>query len=350
MGDASGYLRRITFEAAIEQTATRARFLLLGNGFSIAARRGSFAFPSLFSRAGPFSEPVAALFHELQTVDFEQVLGALKLKLNDPLAPASDLAEWKRQEAEVRAGFIEALQRVHPDSSAMMGSDECQRCLAFLTHFVGGGRGRKLEGRVYTTNYDLLLYWVVVRGGKGFSVFDRHYTVREDPSYALWHPDSLDPGLVYLHGALHTYDRPNGGQMMLRYHGRVSLIDQARRRLDQGEFPVFVSEGTSEDKAARIARSRYLTWALRYFGSGMNHREAALFTYGHSLNNRDAHLLRVIATKKIRQVYVGAFGGLDADNIDDVRKWAACWQKARAENGFPLDVWVYDTKLYSPWS
>lgn len=347
--DVSVDLETITFEAAIEQTTARPRFLLLGNGFSIAARRGSFSFPSLLSRAGPFSEPVVALFEELETADFEQVLGALKRKLADPNATPSDREEWKRQEQEVRAGFIGALQRVHPESAAMMGHDECQRCVTFLKHFVGGGRGLKLDGRVYTTNYDLLLYWVVVRGGRGFNCFDRHYTVRDDPRYALWDSE-LAPGLVYLHGALHTYDRPDGGQMMLRYDGRLSLIDQARRRLDQGEFPVFVAEGTTEDKVSRIARSRYLTWARRYLGSGMNHREGALFTYGHSLSDRDAHLLRVIGEKKIREVYVGAFGGLRADNIADIRMWVARWREARAASGFPLDVWVFDTKLYSPWS
>lgn len=160
----------------------------------------------------------------------------------------------------------------------------------------------------------------------------------------------LAPGLAYLHGALHTYDQPGGGQMMLRYHGRLSLIEQARKRLNDGEFPVFVAEGTTEDKASRIARSRYLSWALRSLRTGMNYRDGALFTYGHSLNHRDAHLLRVIGTKKIRQVYIGAFGGLGADNIDDIRRWTACWQQARAASGFPIDVWIFDTKLYSPWS
>lgn len=343
--------KAITFNEAIECTQRRTRHLLLGNGFSISARP-SFSYPSLFRRAGPFSEPVAALFRDRGTEDFEHVLSVLKQKIEDTSAPPSLLSEWKRQEDEVRGGFIQSLQRVHPDHAAMMGPEECERCIGFLEHFVGNRRPAGLAGRIYTTNYDLLLYWVLARSGRRLPCYDSHDPSPErsyglwQPAYGPWHP--RPPGLIYLHGALHFYDRPGEGQEKLRYDGHTSLITQARARLDRGKFPEIVSEGTSEAKQARIGRSAYLKWASRYLRSGLKDANGVLFTFGHGLNERDRHLLKHVGTGRTSAVYVGAWGGLDGDQGDAVREWARTWRKARGD-GPRLAVYVYDTATFSPW-
>jgi len=354
MGDGegrSGSPIPITFEEAVEGTTKQTRYLLLGNGFSISARE-SFTYPSLFRRAGPFSEPVAALFRDLDTEDFERVLDVLKPKVEDIGAPPSVRLEWKRQEDEVREGFIRALQRVHPDSAALMGPEECRRCITFLEHFVGNHRPYTLAGRVYTTNYDLLLYWVIASSGRRLPCYDSHVSPPDEERYALWQRGSgpwrpKAPGLVYLHGALHLYDRPGGGQKKLLYHHRQSLIAQAEARLHQGQFPVIVSEGTSKAKLIRIAWSDYLRWASGYLRSGLKDLNGVLFTYGHSLDDRDAHILQHIGTGRIGAVYIGAFRGLAAHE-QTIRRWMGRWQEARA-NGPPLRVYVYDTERYSPW-
>ncbi|MDO8379998.1 DUF4917 family protein [Phenylobacterium sp.] len=346
MGEPFDEPEPITFEQAIAETVDQTRYLLLGNGFSIAAR-GSFSYPSLFRRAGPFSEPVSALFQDLETEDFERVLDALKPRVEDIAAPPSVRQEWKRQEDEVRAAFIQAVQRVHPDNAALMGRDECEQCItSFLEHFVGRRRPFRKIGRIYTTNYDLLLYWVLARSGRRLLCYDSHISPVDDKRYGLWEPEK-PPGLVYLHGALHVYERPGGGQAMLRYDGQRSLIAQAKGRLDRGSFPAIVSEGTSEAKAARIARSAYLKWGLKFLRSGLRDRGGVLFTYGHSLDDRDEHLLRHVGTGRIGAIYIGAFGGLEAQEAT-IRRWMERWRDARGA-GPGLRVYVYDTKTFSPW-
>jgi hypothetical protein len=135
---------------------------------------------------------------------------------------------------------------------------------------------------------------------------------------------------------------------MLRYSGRHSLIEQARKRLARGSFPVIVSEGTTEAKTARIARSAYLTWASEFFSRGMRNRQAVLFTYGHSLDKRDSHLIRQIGNGRISAVYVGAWEGLAGCDGETIHCWTRHWQGVRSSDE-PLAVYVYDTSLVSPW-
>jgi hypothetical protein len=338
----------ITFDDAIADTAGRVRHLLLGNGFSISARR-SFSYSSLAGEARPgFSPAVEALFRG--TDDFEQVLALLRERLADDQAAPEDRQAWKEQENEVRTAFIDVLQRVHPEHSLKVDDLEKERCASFLEHFVGRDRGLKLAGRVYTTNYDLLLYWVVASFGRRLWCYDSH--INPDPysrkPYGLWNSNK-PPELLYLHGALHLYDIAPNGQGMLRYSGKHSLIEQARKRLARGSFPTIVSEGTTEAKTTRIARSAYLSWASGFLRRGLRNPQAVLFTYGHSLDKRDAHLIRQIGRGRISAVYVGAWEGMAGSDAENIRHWVRCWQEARSSSD-PLTVYVYDTSQVSPWT
>ena len=232
----------------------------------------------------------------------------------------------------------------------LMGPEETDACAAFLEHFVGRGRPEKLRGRVFTTNYDLLLYWVVSRHGRRLICYDSHYRPHPDARYGVWDPDKW-PSLVYLHGALHIYPMNGGGQGMLRYNGSASLIGQTRARLDRGSFPVLVAEGTSEAKAQRISESRYLTWASRKLRSSLHDPNGALFTYGHSLADRDAHLLKKLGSGRVPAVYIGLWGGLAGPEREVALRWADRWALARSEQKqfWPLTAFVFDTSQFSPW-
>lgn len=331
----------ITFDEALDRTKTFQRHLLLGNGFSINARP-SFRYQSLFEKAQPFSAEVARLFHDLNTQDFEEVLEILRQQTE-----TSPTKELQLHEEEIRAAFVRSISTVHPENSMFMSRTEANRCATFLEHFVGRIRPDKLRGRVYTTNYDLLLYWVVARFGRKLWCYDSHICPVEDKRYGIWHPEK-EPNLVYLHGGLHLYDWGKG-QGMLRYDGHRSLIEQIRTRLDRGRFPVIVTEGTSAAKVARIQRSEYLKWSSRYFRSGLRGNNVALFTYGHSLSERDAHLLSLIGEGRTETICLGVYGGLH-DQCAAVYDWTAAWTDARLRRGEAApEVWVYDTSTFSPW-
>jgi hypothetical protein len=147
-----------------------------------------------------------------------------------------------------------------------------------------------------------------------------------------------------------VYELPDG-QEMLRYNRDQSLIEQTRKRLNMRRFPVIVSEGTSEAKLSRIARSEYLYWGSRYLRSGLQNRTGVLFTYGHSLSDLDAHLIRKVGEGRVSAVYIGAMGGIDGAQGRVICKWAERWWESRLSRTpyFPLEVRVFDTSAFSPW-
>jgi len=325
-----------TFEEAIEQTTSFRRHLLTGNGFSISAFR-TFNYDSLYNAAAPFSPDVDALFQNSKTTDFELVLDSIK-KSHDrfPVGQAQSLID------EIRGAFVHALATVHPDSSHRITARQFESCTRFLQHFVG--KELRDKGRIYTTNYDLLLYWVIVRAGKklicpdGFLGYDRR-----------WNP-KRNADLVFLHGGLHLFETESA-QVKLRYELDSNIIVQTRQLLNRGSFPTIVAEGTSADKADRIRKSAYLKTMSSHLKYDCNNPSAALFIFGHSLDKRDSHLLKLIGEGNISRIYIGAYQGLNSRDIENISYWASTWadvRRALGKNPLP-EIWIYDTSKCFPW-
>ena len=93
-------------------------------------------------------------------------------------------------------------------------------CRTFLSHFVGSGAGCK----IYTMNYDLLLYWALMHEEEDPLVsvpLDHDDGFRKDASdydapYVEWQGESAAHGqnIHYLHGALHLFD---AGHQLQKY-------------------------------------------------------------------------------------------------------------------------------------
>jgi len=333
-------VRSLTFTEALTETVRARRHLLLGNGFSMAFDR-SFGYPSLFSVAGPFSPPVAALF-DPDTPDFEAALSVVAEGRRDAI-DAGRIAEMNRQEAEVKRAFARAIAKVHPASAMSATPDQKAACTAFLRHFHDATMPRDQQGKIFTTNYDLLLSWVMAVSGKQLKCYDDFLSDPDDIEFRPWEPEKV-PDLVYLHGALHIFRQP-GRFVMLRYRPGARLVDQIKERLQANEFPVLVAEGTSSGKVERITSSPYLRKAYATFRGALNDASSVLFTFGHGLNEVDAHLLRPLAARKVKSIYIGAFNGLDSRDGERAQRWANEWQAKRPS----LDVAVYDSNNCAVW-
>lgn len=134
---------------------------------------------------------------------------------------------------------------------------------------------------LYSTNYDLLVYWarMSVEDGVGFK--DYFWGPRFDLS------DTEISGkvarILNLHGGLHLYRKAGQTYKRKRQAGE-NLLEQFASIFDEGGIPLFVSEGSSDDKPLSIERSDYLSFAYAEFSR--DHRPLVVF--GHSLN--DAHV------------------------------------------------------------
>ena len=336
----------LTFEQALKDSeGYNKRHLLLGNGFSIACRPDIFVYGKLFERAdfSALSTSARHAFKALGTQDFEKVIKALRdasalVALYDGVP--GDVPARMAEDAEgLREVLVQAIASSHPEWPGELTEAEYASCKEFLGYF----------NTIYTLNYDLLLYWVQMHtppGGDPLS--DDGFRKPEDDfdaAYVTWEPKhSHDQDMWFLHGALHVFDTGTEIQKYTWVNTGVRLIEQIRDALQRNYFPLFVAEGTSDEKLERIRHSDYLAKAYRSFSS----IGGALFIYGHSLAENDEHYLKRIEKGKIRHVYVGIYGDPKSVTNKAIMSRAKALSVARRHKT-TLDVSFFDAATAKVW-
>ena len=351
--------RIITFQDAISQTTGGNRHLLLGNGFSIACFPDIFTYGSLFGQADFSANPrLEKLFEALEVNDFEYVIkvveGASKVMpcyISNGTQVAGNMV---RDARELKDILIQTLVKHHPDNPGEVSDKKFWHCRRFLSHFVGPDNDK---GRIYTLNYDLLLYWALMHsepeGHPQVELskndgFGRNEDTQEE--YVDWMGESSarEQRIHYLHGALHLFD---AGHELSKYtwiNTGVTIIDQVRNAMDLGKFPLFVSEGESNKKLARIKHRAYLYHSYKSFSTIVDAKKNSLFVFGHSLDDNDMHILKKISKGKISKMYVSLYGDFDSSENKTIRNKANSLANGRSANN-PLEVIFFDAKSASVW-
>ncbi|KUJ78767.1 hypothetical protein AVO45_19135 [Ruegeria marisrubri] len=313
----------LDFEQALRKSdAYGKRHLLLGNGFSIACKPDIFAYGSLFEEAKKtMSRELAAIFAAMGTQDFEEVIRALQhaativgvyrpsfLKTQKLLLDDAD---------KLKTDLIQAVASRHPARPNDISDERYTACRSFLSNFVGDG----VSGKIYTMNYDLLLYWALMHEeddvlaridlthDDGFRKDQNDY----DAPYVEWQGEGAAHGqnIHYLHGALHLFDAGYQLQKYTWINTGKALVDQANEALKKNLFPVFVAEGDSRSKLTKIQHSAYLHHNYKSFAGVCQTKSrggTALFVYGHSFASNDAHILNMIGYGKIAHLFVSLYG------------------------------------------
>jgi hypothetical protein len=333
-------------EALVLAQGTGNKHLLLGNGFSIALEPDIFSYNTLFERArdsNRLSKEMANVFDKLGTTDFEMVMEALEkaavlVSLYDASNPGLG-ANMRRGAALLRDVLAETIADHHPERPHDIKREQYASCRRFLSHF---------DGRIYTLNYDLLLYWTLMqsevppdlKSDDGF----RDPEDREE-DYVVWDvQNTKGQRIFYLHGALHIYD---AGADLLKFtwsKTKVALVDQIKSSLAKRNYPLIVTEGTSKQKQDRIQHSGFLNRAYRSFSE----IRGSLFIYGHSLAENDEHLLNLIDKGRIKKLFIGIYG--DPASEDNRRMIArAKLVPMRRDNGVGVEVHFFDAKSAHVW-
>lgn len=253
--------------------------LVLGNGASRAIWE-KYAYGSLYERAaqthgGLLTDEDRAVFDHLKTSDFEEVLRALNVAMTVNTAFQRDITKEQAHHERIRRALIDAVTKIHI-AHAQIPESTLQTVAAAMRFHLS----------VYTTNYDLIAYWSLMKDKDHFydyfggGLFDVRFT---EP-----YPDRTR--LLYLHGAAHLYRDADGAT-------RKDIADQTGNLLqkltdDARAEPVFVSEGSSEQKTRAIRRNDYLSFVLSQLGSESG--PAVLF--GLSLSDNDAHIAQALNT------------------------------------------------------
>jgi len=350
----------LTFDEAIEHSAQfKKRHLLLGNGFSIACRPKIFTYGSLFEQADFSSAPrLPAVFDAVGSTDFEHVIKMLEDASR--VVPvyskeATEAAAQMAADAEaLKDILIQTVANNHPNIPNEINDEQFWACRRFLAHFLGD---ENKDGKVYTLNYDLLLYWTLMHEDMGFDApislaandgFGRDEDT--EPEYVNWLGESGAHGqrVHYLHGALHLFDAGAELQKYTWVNTGKPLLEQAREAMGARKFPLFVAEGKSNQKLAKIKHSAYLHHSYKSFSSQMGQRNDALFIFGHSLAENDQHILKKIARGKVGQIYVGLYGDPNSDGNKAIRS-AANALGAHRDERVPLSVAFFDAGSAQVW-
>lgn len=342
-------------EGFLEYPAVAARLregrshLLLGNGFSIACDP-VFTYTSLYDAAvsAGLSERAQAIFARLGTNNFE---GAMRL-LDDGHFVAqtygllSGPSSGMLDDLEViKRALVAAVARSHLAHTGEVADERKERAASFLTPYHN----------LFTTNYDLLVYWVNMAAGSPPPYEDGFRGDEEDrDATSVVFSEHLGDkrGIYFLHGALHLYI--SGGQLRKHSWTRTGrrLTNLIRGGLDEGHYPLFVAEGSAERKLEQIRRSAYLSYCLSKLGRIQNR----LVVFGNSLGANDAHILDAIARNdKLKELYVGLYRDFESPasalTKQATRQLAIDWgaRNAGGRRLPTLNVYFYDSSTAVCW-
>lgn len=325
--------------------------LLLGNGFSVAFDSTTFSYGALLDYAkeqNGLRDLSAKFFSRLDTFDFELVIrqimdAATALEILDKEGHSGEIKSLRSEAESLKESLAKSLASLHPERPAEVSDDAYSRVKKFINR----------HSRVFTANYDLLLYWTLMQedGAHEFSTSDDGFRSPDyKAEYVVWnHLDPHQQTIYYLHGALHLYRDMETAELQKLTWNRTGspLIDQIRAQLSADRFPLIVTEGTSSEKLAKIQSSDYLARGLRSLAAV----GGGLLAYGLSFSENDSHISRAIVASKIKRVAVSLYGDPSSEAnvriVESVNRLVADRQSRNPKR--PLEVSFYDAESVPLW-
>jgi len=276
--------------------------LLLGNGASRAVSE-RFSYVSLARHAfdsGLLAEDVLKLFDFFRTEDFELVLRLVWQASNVNMSLGIPDDKTHAAYVRVRDSLIRAVRDVHPDYQEVAGQ------IPLIYDFV------KRFNTVVYLNYDLILYWVVMYGVEiydGCSLKDCFvHGVFYDDWRTLRRPILGNKSVTlafYPHGSLVLARDLGEVEQKLSADGAGLLETILNTWRTEQYVPLFVSEGTAQQKINSIKGSSYLSTVYRDVLSSLS---SDLVIYGWGLWDQDIYILERMAKSKVRRVAISVHG------------------------------------------
>lgn len=335
----------ISYTKAIQISGeAKKRYLLLGNGFSTSLYPKIFSYRSLLEEADFKKKPkLRKVFDHLGTTDFEHVIRALEdsatiLGCYGIDAKNQDLIS--KDASDLKNILVKTISARHPKKVNELTESQIMACSQFLQPFR----------KIYTLNYDVLLYWVLLSNLENPEVeIDDGFRLPDDDFGADYRvfDSPHSPTYFYLHGGLHLYDAGADTRKYVWKDVGKPIMEQVKEAMEQGLFPLFVSEGTSKQKLTKINHSDYLAKGRRSFeevckGGG------DLFIFGHSLAENDDHFLDKIRKGKIRRVFVSAYKDKKNGYDKTFLSKAKALSRLRVAR-YPLEVHLFDADSANVW-
>jgi hypothetical protein len=326
---------------------SRERHLLLGNGFSMTYDKDIFSYNALSEFLFKSEDKLLKkLFEIIKTSNFETIMRELDTfyqLANEFLADKKMGAKIATVSESLKDHLIRAVSQLHPDHVFNIPAEKSKKCLEFLKDYLDH------DGHIFTTNYDLLLYWVLMRhqdeiknivDGFGKERLDDIDDKETEPEYGEleWGPNSGTQHIHYLHGALHIFDA--GVSIHKEIYDGKYLIDNIKSRMAKKEYPVFVTAGDGSQKLEHILHNQYLDFCYKKLCK----IKGSLVVFGFGFGKYDGHIIDAInkahsmpKESRLWSVYIGVHS---LEGLNRIRS---------IQGKFRCKVKLFDAKSVSVW-
>lgn len=334
---------------SIRKNTDREFHLLLGNGFSMAYDPEIFSYNALHAFIENIEDDeLSKILSVIKTRNFELIMQ--QLDNLSALVDAFNGGEILKQKIDsasekLKNSLLKAVQALHPEHVFKVPEEESAACSKFLNIFLGR------SGKVFSTNYDLLLYWILMRNkaikhSDGFGRDAENYepgiaSENIEWSELFWGRNKETQNVFYLHGALPFFDA--GTEIVKEeYDHSAYLLEKISGRMAQGEYPIFVTAGNGEEKLAHIMHNHYLSNCY----DNLSEITGSLVTFGFNFGPYDEHIIEAInrAAKngmkefpKLVSVYIGVYSDQSRKHIEQIK------------SKFKVKVRVFDAKTVDVW-
>ncbi len=334
---------------SIKVNGDRQFHLLMGNGFSMAYDSTIFSYNALHEFITDLDdELLSKLLGIIKTKNFEVIMQQLDTfaALIDAFGTDKKLkGKIEVASKKLKASLLDAVKALHPEHVFKVPQEKNNACATFFKAFL------ETKGHIYTTNYDLLLYWVLMRNDimRAVDGFGRdrespdEYVPPEELEYSelRWGKHKAGQDIFYVHGALPLFD--TGVEIVKEeYDNEHYLLEKISARIGGGDYPIFVTAGNGREKLTHIMHNRYLTHCY----DSLSNVTGSLVTFGFNFGDSDDHIIDAInaAAKhgkkvfpKLLSIYVGVYSEADQKHMEHIA------------GRFKCKVHLYDARTANVW-
>lgn len=177
--------------------------------------------------------------------------------------------------------------------------------------------------------------------------FGKEYIEKDeyDPDYEPefgdleWGPNSESQHVHYVHGALHIFDI--GISIIKETYDGEYLLNNVKKRIDNKEYPVFVTAGDGDQKLEHILHNPYLDFCYKK----LSKITGSLITFGFNFGEYDYHIIDAInraakqkKSNRLWSIYIGVYSDDDKEYVESIN------------SKFKCKVNLYDSKTVNIWN
>jgi hypothetical protein len=294
-----------------------------------------FSYENLLKKAtfGNRNQVLHSLFSDLDTYDFEavsKVLDTTERTLTLYSAENAIIQQIANDRDNIKNALISSISSTHPDNPTQIKNQEYIAARKFLSQF----------DQIFSVNYDLLIYWT-----RNQNLEPTSYETDDGFRGDTWEGYGTDQNVHFLHGGLHIYD---DGENIRKhtYDKATTIIEKVRTCLDNGKFPLFISEPTYKKKKQKIEHNPYLNYCFQ----SLKKLEGVLFIHGHSMNESDKHIFdQINSNQKITTVFVSIYRDENNESNQRTKDHARSFLTPKTKTT-TRTVDFYDAKSTPVWS